>query len=616
MSDNISSDINVTKNKNRKNGGYPENSIKETYTNGFFTVDRKWTVLYWNSSAEKLLGIAAVNIIGKNLWEMFAGTIPLNFYTVYQKAFLHDIPIHFVEYWPEMGAWFDVITYHCNDTLSVSFTSSNQPVHADNPSSPEKHLKILNELYRYVTEVTNDCLWEWDLKNNQLFWIDGGHKRVFGYPIENAIIPQSFWESRVHPDDRKRVLKKLNRIITKGDEFIWEEEYRFEKLNGEYVYVHDRGRIIIDSEDKPSRMIGATQDITARKLAEAQLFESERNLALLARQTVNVIIITDQEGKITWVNSAFTEITEYELEEVMGKKPGSFLQGKETDQKTVQYFRQKIKDKKPFNCTLVNYSKSGRKYWMQMQGQALLDEKGIHTQYFAIGTDITETILLENKLSKERIEKQREITHAVLLAQERERAEIGRELHDNINQILGAAKMYIELAKADEELLQVCLDKSSEYIVNVIAEIRIISKKLSIPALRAMGITDDIKILLDDLRALHPTKFEFNSDPVNKEDIDENLQQHIFRIVQEQVTNIIKHADASHATINLTKDQSTITLIISDNGKGDDLSQQKKGVGIVNITSRVEICGGTLTIISKPGEGYGLKAVFPLNDNP
>jgi signal transduction histidine kinase len=202
-----------------------------------------------------------------------------------------------------------------------------------------------------------------------------------------------------------------------------------------------------------------------------------------------------------------------------------------------------------------------------------------------------------------------------LIAQEQERADIGRELHDNINQILGAAKMYIELAKADEELLQFCLDKSSEYILSVIAEIRVISKRLSTPTLRVMGLTDSIKILLDDMKMLYPTKFEFNSDYIDKEDIDETLQQHIFRIVQEQVTNIIKHADASHATINLTKDQTEIILIISDNGRGDDLTQQKKGVGIINISGRVELCGGTLTIISKPGEGYGLKAVFPLTDN-
>ncbi|MES1221780.1 MAG: PAS domain-containing protein, partial [Bacteroidota bacterium] len=84
------------------NNGYPKTSITDTFINGFFTVDRKWTVQYWNKAAEKILGVPAKDIIGKNLWEKFAGIIPLNFYSNYNKAFLQDIPFHFQEYWAEL----------------------------------------------------------------------------------------------------------------------------------------------------------------------------------------------------------------------------------------------------------------------------------------------------------------------------------------------------------------------------------------------------------------------------------------------------------------------------------------------------------------------------------
>ena len=195
-----------------------------------------------------------------------------------------------------------------------------------------------------MTEVTNDCLWEWDLQTKEIFWIDGGHKRVFGYQIENALIPQSFWESRLHPDDKVRILTRLNKIITEGSDCVWEDEYRFQKANGDYAYVHDRGHIIYDDDKKASRMIGATQDITVRKSAE-------------------------------------------------------------------------------------------------------------------------------------------EVTHAVLTAQENERSEILKVLHDNLNQILDAAKMYIEMAKSDEENREMCLQKSSGFIVDAIEVIRRISKTLSPPGI-------------------------------------------------------------------------------------------------------------------------------------
>jgi PAS domain S-box-containing protein len=469
--------------------GYNGKPITEIITNGFFTVDRGWTVKHWNKAAETILGVPAADIIGKNLWNEFAGAIPVDFYAVYHNAFIQDIPTHFEEYWRKMGAWFDVVTYHCDDTLSVSFRSRNHP--ADS-GRLQQRIKVLNELYQFVMEVTNDCLWEWDLRTKELFWIDGGHKRAFGYQIVNTIIPQSFWENHVHPDDKVRILNRLNKILSKGSDKTWEDEYRFQKAGGDYAYVHDRAHIIYDGDEVACRMIGATQDITVRKSAENKLLESEK------------------------------------------------------------------------------------------------------------------------KLVQERLKRQKEITHAVLVAQENERSEIGKELHDNLNQILGAAKLYIEMAKTDDENREMYLEKSSGFIVNVIEEIRRISKTLSSPGM-IMGLFESIKILLDDLSMINGIKIEFQESGINEEDLGEVLQLTIFRIVQEQLNNILTHAKATSATISLAKQGNEIILIIADNGNGCNLLQEKKGVGIININSRAELYQGRVTIVSKPGEGYVLKVVLPLN---
>jgi PAS domain S-box-containing protein len=596
--------------KAAKNSGSPVTSVTETVINGFFTVDHNWTVTGWNKAAELLLGVYAKNIIGKNLWEEFAGVIPLNVYSVYHKASLREIPVHFKEYWAEMGRWFDVITYYRNDSLSVSFKSSNHlpPVHS------RSKLKILNELYRFVTEVTNDCLWEWDIQRQELFWIDGGHKRVFGYNIVNALISQKFWESCLHPDDKMRVTERLYRIFTAGSTDMWQDEYRFKKADGGYAYVHDRGHIIY-GDNKAIRMIGATQDITARKLAELKLFESETKLSLIARQTVNAVIITDASENILWVNDAFTRITEYSAEEVIGRKPGSFLHGKETDPLIVNYLRQKMQDHELFDCEIINYTKSGHKYWIHMQGQPMLDDKGNCERFFAIETDITERKLLENKLKEERITKQEEITEAVLTAQEHERSDIGKELHDNVNQILGATKLYIEMAKADNEKKDVYLDEACGHLLNSIEEIRKISKRLVPQSMGLIGLGNSIKILVDDLLEIHPVNIQFNEEGIENADLDEKMQLNIFRIVQEQVNNILKHSAATRAVITLKKQNNEICLYISDNGKGCDMNKRKKGVGIRNILSRVELYKGSLAIESKPGQGYELKVVLPLNSD-
>ncbi len=259
---------------------YPTKSITETIVNGFFTMNRNWTVTYWNKAAEKLLGVPASDIIGKNLWEQFAGIIPIEFYVVYPKAFLLHLPYHFHEYWGEMGAWFDIIVYNTDDVLSVSFKNSNYPVAPNHPDHPEERLKIQNELYRFVAEVSNDCLWEWDLQTNEIFWIDGGHKKVFGYDIENAFIPRTFWESRIHSNDRKRVLAGLDKVINDGACKVWSEDYQFQRASGEFAYVHDKGFIIYDESRQPSRMIGTTLDVTSERLTEIKLAETEKKLLL------------------------------------------------------------------------------------------------------------------------------------------------------------------------------------------------------------------------------------------------------------------------------------------------------------------------------------------------
>ena len=218
----------------------------------------------------------------------------------------------------------------------------------------------------------------------------------------------------------------------------------------------------------------------------------------------------------------------------------------------------------------------------------------------------------EKKLVQEGLTRQKAMTHAALVAQESERAKIGKELHDNLNQILGAAKLYIEMAKTDDENREMCLEKSSGFIVNVIEEIRRISKTLSTPGM-IMGLLESIKILLDDLITVHAIKIEFQEEGITEEDLDEKLQLTIFRIVQEQLTNILKHANATCATIHLTRQGNEIVLLISDNGNGCNILKEEKGIGIINIRSRAELYHGIVTTVSNPGEGYVLKVVLYLN---
>jgi PAS domain S-box-containing protein len=365
----------------------------------------------------------------------------------------------------------------------------NSMPHENNTGStgPNEHPPFNKriELYKLITEITNDCLWEWNLATTRIFWIDGGHKRVFGYPIENDYVTQAFWESCIHPDDKSRVLSKLNKTITNAESRLWEDEYRFRKIDGNFSYVCDRARISYDADKKAVRLTGATQDITGR-------------------------------------------------------------------------------------------------------------------------------VMLQRKLDAEKINTQKKVTEAILTAHENEKAEVGRKLYDDIGQILAASKMYLQVAVASENNREENINITLQYILKVMNDIQQLAKTLVIPPSHITGLFDNIRNLVTDISSAHSLHISFSVYALDQEQLSESLQTTIFRIVQEQTTNILKHSGATNASIDLSSKDGHVVLLISDNGIGCDTRKRSNGIGLTSIKSRAEINNGSATIWSRPGEGYFLKVKLPL----
>ena len=220
-------------------------------------------------------------------------------------------------------------------------------------------------------------------------------------------------------------------------------------------------------------------------------------------------------------------------------------------------------------------------------------------------------VLLENRLAEARLNHQREITEAVMAAQEKERASIGWELQENIGEVLASARIYIKLASTNVSNRKLFLSKSCMLLQEAIDAGRKISKTLAIPDALVVGLYGRIRNLLHDMKEINSISIDFRTNDVREDSLDEKLQLNLFRIVQEQVTNILKHANVPTATISLTREDDRLILMISDNGIGCDMSKKTNGVGIINIRSRTEASRGSLNILTHPGEGYALKVALP-----
>ncbi|MET0462730.1 MAG: PAS domain-containing protein, partial [Chitinophagaceae bacterium] len=132
--------------------------------------------------------------------------------------------------------------------------------------NPDEYQFFRNSLEHYIlfANFSHDCLWEKDLPGNKIRWIDRGHKRVFGYNIENELICQDLWEAMIHPEDRSLVLARLSVALSEPDIRIWEQEYRFRNSAGVFIPVFDRVCIVRNEEKKAIKLLGITQDISNR----------------------------------------------------------------------------------------------------------------------------------------------------------------------------------------------------------------------------------------------------------------------------------------------------------------------------------------------------------------
>jgi PAS domain S-box-containing protein len=465
-----------------------------------------------------------------------------------------------------------------------------------------EYLRESNERFNTVVKATNDAIWDWDIAAGGLSMVGDTFQQLFGHDRTGAGSPEELWEAVMHPDDRERVLSKLRRVIGEGVANKWEDEYRLRKAGGEYAHVHDRGYIIHSAERRPVRMIGAIQDITARKRSEEIVLASEERYRQLFYKNPFPTWIFDPDSlQIMEVNDAAREKYGFSREEFSRLTMRDLHADGEADQ------------------FMAEEGLGGARLWHHHNkwGRVMIVEITSHLMdYFGkacvqvIVNDVTERIRLEKELALQQKLKQQQITEVVLGAQERERFELGQELHDNINQILATSKLYLDVAIEEKEPRMELLAKSRKNISVAIEEIRKLTRDLISPSLNDLGLAQSIKELIRSIQSVGKMKIRLNISGLDEEDLLPEQKINIYRIIQEQLNNILKHSQADTVVIELNKVKEQVRLRLADDGKGFDPRMRRKGVGISNIISRAELYNGKVEIESAPGKGCQLVVVL------
>jgi PAS domain S-box-containing protein len=394
---------------------------------------------------------------------------------------------------------------------------------------------------------------------------------------------------------------------------------RLRRKNGDWLWCMVRGHNLLSNPYINSIVIYFHDD-TMRKQAADALKESEKRFRALIKDLQIGVMLLDGEGKTILCNKALTDIFDIPEEQLIGNEiwkvysdvvleDGTHIPlSSRPTYKTLQTGKQ-VKDE----VVGVWQPNKKERCWLLISTEPILNENGEVQHILCSVANITERKKQEKKLLADGIRHQKQLTQATLDGQEKERREIGKELHDNIGQQLTTIKLFLDLAKstANDSTLEM-VNMALKGVGDAINEIRSMSRSLLPHTLSDLGLVESICELTDSLSRAQLIRIDFNYEDFEEVNIPENQKLTLFRIVQEQLNNIAKHAGARNISVTLRSTIQSVLLEIKDDGIGFDKNTVKKGLGFTNIRNRAELFGGKKEIISNPGEGCYLKVSMPV----
>ena len=350
-------------------------------------------------------------------------------------------------------------------------------------------------------------------------------------------------------------------------------------------------------------------DVTEQVISRKKIEASEKQFRQIVETAQEGIWMLDEKNLTRFVNAKMCRILGYSEEEMIGKPPHCFVKQKGNKPGQSMF-------SKGMNTTIDMYedqfvTKSGTVVWAHLSTNPIVDDNGNYKGALAMVTDVTERKRLEEKIVRQKVQQQKEITKAALQVQEKERNFLGSELHDNINQILTAVKLQIKHYLESPDATKEIMISSHAYLAMAIEEIRKLSQRLVTHRFDEDSFTEAIHFLIKGLSI--EKIVALNVAKLNEGAIHENIKLTLFRIIQEQLNNISKYAKATKVTITISNDTKEVSLQICDNGIGFNTKEKRAGVGLTNIYNRVESYNGTVEIKSAPGQGCNLQSWIPLD---
>ena len=580
--------------------------IYERVTDGFVAFDKDWNYTYINSNAALMMNSDPQYMKGKNVWVEFPHLVGTDVQAAYFEAMEKQVTINLEQYFEPQDMWYLHMIYPSPDALSVFFKDINYR------KKDETKIADSELLFRTLIKTAPVGIFETDANGSTTF-VNDTWLKFTGMKFAEAM--GDGWLDAVHPADKEWLLNGWYSKAETND--ISSSEYRIFDKTGNQRWVSGKAVPVIDGEGIISSYIGTITDITALKNALNALEKSEDvlHIAQQISKTGNweLNFVT---GQLYWSKEV------YRIFDLDGAP----------QEKLNKAYRDRFhpEDLHLLDEGMELIMKTGERYEMEHR---IICSDGSIKYIFAISETIenengdkigikgtVQDISVRKNAELELLETTRqlkELSKHLQQVREDERKNIAREIHDELGQQLTGIKMDImwlkkKLAQGDKDIT-FKFDDTLKLVSDTVTSIRRITTELRPSIIDDLGFNAAIEWLVKEFSTRMDVPVNYRND-FDDSQINSFVSIGIFRILQESLTNIAKHAKAKAVEISVNQQEEFIQLSIKDDGAGfnADQKQANPAFGLMGIRERTDMLKGKFTLKSRPGKGTEINVSIPV----
>ena len=394
-----------------------------------------------NYATDELLNQPAETYIGKSLKTQFPELVKENLFQKFVSVVDTGIPLQTEVSLTIAGInhWFDLIVTKMMNGVVISLTNIDDKKKAEekfrsnyyelmNVKESYRNLNIeledkvkertfeltrSEERFRLIANITNDAIWDWDLVNNRIWWSESFYSR-FGFEKLEHKLTSTFWISHIHPDDRERVSNSIYSAINNGTS-NWSEQFRFQKKDGTYAIIEDKGTVLLNNEGTPYRMVGSMVDITEAEEAEQKLKDANNELQDLIQEfrfvtdfMPQIVWSAQPDGHYDFFNKGWYDYTGLTQEDTMQKGWPVVLHPDDFE-RTVRLWEHSLQTGVSFEVEYRLKSHDGTYNWFLARAVPLISETGVVVKWFGTCTNINDQKLMNDILEQRVKERTQEL---------------------------------------------------------------------------------------------------------------------------------------------------------------------------------------------------------------